>query len=240
MKIQSLYFLLLMFLFPLFSLPTMATDQASSLNSEGMKFYKKKRYDEARTFFEKAVKANPRHKKAPFNLACTYSLLDKLYHRGCESGEDFLQLTFDQLKAAYQHNPMAYKKAMKDSDFKHLYNLFSFRVATGQITARTATIRDIAQNGQWILGDCSGLYPNCSKIMVQSNGDLTGTRIAPCFGDDCTDITKVTTIKGRAESKNGVLILIFPDGTKEEYPLPRYYGDNSTKLKDREKANCDA
>jgi len=95
-------------------------DAAQAYNLNGMEFYHQRRYDEAEACFRNALKEDPSHKLANYNLACILSLkLTRdhwLWRFEDGDGDD----PFAQLERAISVDPDAARKAALDPDFLNI------------------------------------------------------------------------------------------------------------------------
>ena len=96
-----------------------STELAQTCNLKGMEAYRLSRWDEAAQWFREALKDDPNHKFANYNLACVLARLLSSDHRTWEMvGADPDNYSpFEQLKRAIAVDPEAGRKAAHDPDF---------------------------------------------------------------------------------------------------------------------------
>jgi len=215
---------------------TSESAEAQRLNESGMEYYKKKDYTNAATEFEKAIKADPKHKLANYNLACTYALM----FNECEVFPRESDI-FNQLKKAAELDPNVKTKAPKDSDFKNFNKSTRFLDALGLLPEKSDNNgwKNImtSQKG-WNIGNCGGgVYTSqCDGITFNEDGTFVKSTVnRECMHDmeeneACKDFDMSNPYvdkPGKYEIKNQKAILKFDSGKTEEMslPIPEHDGD---------------
>ncbi|MES0489366.1 MAG: hypothetical protein ABUK01_05195 [Leptospirales bacterium] len=203
---------------------------ASDYNSEGMKFYNKKQYEKAATSFENAVKVDPKHKLANYNLACTYAnMVDECGTiETRDVGEEYI---FKQLKIAAQLDPNVKNKAPKDSDLIFYAKDTQFLEALSLLPAKNdsegwkkiITDEDFVYEGNCVGG--SGIFPaTCDHFFFSKDGSFTvdeANEECEFNYEECEKIHSLSTKKtGTYIIENQKLLLEYESGKTKEIDIP--------------------
>jgi tetratricopeptide (TPR) repeat protein len=125
-------------------------DLAEAYNIKGMEFYHQRQYDSAEIWFREAVKENPDHKLANYNLACVLSLQLSRDHWGWHLEYGDKRDPFAQLKRAIELDPAAAQKAAQDPDFMNIRLTPKFQMFIGADLMDSQLIKMIlVGQGEW-------------------------------------------------------------------------------------------
>jgi len=134
---------------------------AQRYNIRGMEFYRHRQYDSAAAWFRAALKEEPNHKLASYNLACALALRLSGDHWVWDIGDDPVQNPFDALARAIELDPGAARKAAHDPDFIHIRLTPRFQTLIGADLKDPNLIRLLlVANGEWFGPSCGSWCGN--------------------------------------------------------------------------------
>lgn len=145
--------------------PALTADQ---LNTQGYRLYKKGELEESREKFRDAVRVNPHHVLALYNLACVTTLLvDK---KGCMEAEDNYMGALAYLSRSIALDPARAKRATNDPDLVSLRDSALYQLITNLKTIKTdEDIKDFLVAFSWA-GNFSELSGPYYRIWFDKNG----------------------------------------------------------------------
>ena len=202
---------------------------ANELHKQAMELYRKKDYPGAAELFKKIIAADPEHKLANYNLACTYALM---FHE-CEIFPRESDI-FNQLKKAADLDPAVKTRALKDKDFKNFNKSIRFLEALNLLPVKSDNDgwkKIMTGQERWNIGNCGGgVYTSqCDGITFKKDGTFIKNIVnRECMGapDDvekCRDFDMSDPYinqSGTYEIKNQKATLKFDSGKSEEMSLP--------------------
>lgn len=120
------------------------TPKAKKLNKLGLRAYKAKDYEKAVELFQQAIKADPTHAWAHFNLACTFGVGDECMF-DCNNEDTAIE----HLKLAIKYKPAIHKKLLKDTDLNRFHTKVAFQLLVGLSLKKTKDVQKIIRKTVW-------------------------------------------------------------------------------------------
>jgi tetratricopeptide (TPR) repeat protein len=127
-----------------------AQDRAQAYNLEAMRAYRQFDWKAAEGLFRKALKEDPDHKLANYNLACVLSLELGGSHYPMRVEERGPDDPLEQLARAIKVDPDAARKAAHDADFTNVRLMPRFQILVGgDLTDPTLLKIILVAQGEW-------------------------------------------------------------------------------------------
>ncbi len=185
-------------------------EEMTNFNNRGMAEYRKKNYNQAISFFQKAISQNPKNALAHYNLACAMNLY--LSANGCGPGNECeFEVTevLKHLKHAIDISPDRKKRALDDPDFTSLRRSAFFRNLAGALDlSNVKTVKDVLASGSWhSSNDCGGGLSD-DVLTFEDSGKISAGCKNTCAGDD-NDLEKCVIAVGY-EVKDASVVLLNP------------------------------
>ncbi|MFZ1947307.1 MAG: tetratricopeptide repeat protein [bacterium] len=183
-------------------------DPAQAHNLRGMEFYRQRQYDSAAACFRAALKENPSHKLAAYNLACALALRLSRDHSEWDVGEDSRQDPFQALERAIEIDPEAKFKAAHDGDFATVRLMPRFQMLIGADLKNPRLVEIIlVGTGEWF-GRICGSW--CGDHLLFFETGEVQKKIAT---QDEKGRNVIRYVSGRYSVDDlGVITLEFPSG----------------------------
>lgn len=164
-----------------FSAPAFA-QSAGDLNTKGFRLYKQKNYTAAIEFFKEAIKADPNHALAHYNLASTMALLRKL-GRTCEA-DAYREVIREHLERAVALDPSRAERMKTDPDLEVVRDTVFYLKFTGISPADPKNIATILQQVSWYGKTGDGVFSSLPLKEIKFRNDLTLTMKVVEFGGE--------------------------------------------------------
>ncbi|OVE76839.1 hypothetical protein BVX98_04580 [bacterium F11] len=147
-------------------------DKKTNFNTLGYREYKKGNYRKAEELFERAIRLNPKHVLAHYNLACTRALLLE-QEGGYEMGPNYLDTIIKSVKKSIELDPKRKKRALEDSDLRVIHGTIYFRVLKGELDLNSdAIIMKLIKEQPWTNDDSCGNSMFSSRLIFSENGEV--------------------------------------------------------------------
>jgi hypothetical protein len=153
-----------------------AGSAADRLNAEGFSFYRQRKYHEAAGVFRRALKRDPKHALANFNLAATLGVFRKL-GQVCQE-EAYVGTILQYLTTAIESDPGRKGRMKSDTDFDTIRDSFGYQKLLGFSPKKPEDLKRILVGVAWN-GPSPGALGPVSRLKFSEGGRLRLSRHDP-------------------------------------------------------------
>lgn len=158
-------------IFTLFLSATAFAQSAGDLNTKGYRLYKQKNYEAAIGAFQDAIKADPNHALAHYNLASTLSLMRK-WGKICDV-DAYRDVIREHLERAVALDPTRAQRMKADPDLEVIHDTVFYLRLTGTSPVDPKNTATILQNVSWYGKTGDGMFSSLPLAQIKFRKDLS-------------------------------------------------------------------